>query len=315
MIESEHIFTTAPFKECHASTLVEVDNGEILAAWFGGTREGSNDVGIWLSRRGEEGWSVPEEVAREEEVPCWNPVLFRGPDGQVWLFYKVGVNPRSWSGAMVKSSDGGATWTAQEILPAGLLGPIKNKPIFMSNGEVLHPTSVESYRAWTCWAETMKPDGSAWQRHGPIVFPGNNFGLIQPSAVETSRGTVRAFMRSTRSIGSICAAESEDYGRTWTEAWRTPLPNPNSGIDAVGLESGEIAMVYNHTRDARHPINVALSRDGGDTWGEPRVLDSEPGEYSYPAVIQTSDGLIHTTYTHKRKTIKHCVFPGEWLKG
>jgi predicted neuraminidase len=120
-------------------------------------------------------------------------------------------------------------------------------------------------------------------------------------------------MRSTKLIGSICVADSGDYGRTWTEARRTLLPNPNSGIDAVGLESGDIVIVYNHTRDARHPINVAISHDNGETWGDPRILEDEPGEYSYPAVIQSSDGTIHTTYTYHRKTIKHCSFSEDWL--
>jgi predicted neuraminidase len=313
--ESEHIFQTAPFRECHASTLVEVPSGNLLAAWFGGTREGSNDVGIWLAEMGKGGWSEPREVAREEDVPCWNPVLFRTPDDVVWLFYKVGVNPRSWSGAYVKSVDGGVSWSSPVIMPAGFLGPIKNKPILMSNDEVLHPTSVESYRAWTSWVEIMNVDGSGWERHGPICFPGNNFGLIQPSVVEVSPGKIRAFMRSTKVIGSVCVADSEDYGRTWSDARRTSLPNPNSGIDAVGLECGTIVMIYNHTSDARHPINAAISRDGGETWADSKVLEDKPGEYSYPAVIQASDGMIHTTYTFHRKTIKHCSFTEDWLTG
>ena len=43
------------------------------------------------------------------------------------------------------------------------------------------------------------------------------------------------------------------------------------------------------------------------TWKAAVVLENAPGEYSYPAVIQTSDGLVHVTYTWKRERIKHVV--------
>ena len=54
-------------------------------------------------------------------------------------------------------------------------------------------------------------------------------------------------------------------------------------------------------------MNVAISRDG-KKWQASLVLENGPGEYSYPAVIQTSDGLVHITYTWKRQRIKHVVF-------
>jgi predicted neuraminidase len=314
-LEQEFIFESAPFDQCHAATLAETPGGELLAAWFAGQREGAKDVGIWLSRRGKEGWTDPVEVVSEPETPCWNPVLFQGPDGVTWLFYKVGVNPRAWSGAYLKSGDAGRTWSPPVILPAGLLGPIKNKPIVLSNGEIMCPTSVESYRAWTGWVEVLNPDGTGWERFGPIRLPGLNQGLIQPSLIEPSPGKVRAFLRSTKLIGAICVAESEDFGRTWSPARKTDLPNPNSGIDAVLLDSGRTVMVYNHTTSARSPLNAAISDDQGETWGPPRVLEGEPGEYSYPAVIQTSDEGIHAAYTHQRSRIRHSTFNEDWLLG
>src|SRR5205823_13495597 len=91
----------------------------------------------------------------------------------------------------------------------------------------------------------------------------------------------------------------------------TSLPNPNSGIDAVTLKDGRHLLVYNHTPSGRSPLNVAVSGDGKE-WRAALVLEKEPGEYSYPAVIQTSDGLVHATYTFKRERIKHVVIdPGE----
>jgi predicted neuraminidase len=99
---------------------------------------------------------------------------------------------------------------------------------------------------------------------------------------------------------------SSDGGHTWTPIALTSLPNPNSGIDAVTLSDGRHIIVYNHTTQGRSPLNVAVSRDGR-TWNPGRVLESEPGEYSYPAVIQAADGRVHVTYTWKRRRIKHVV--------
>jgi len=312
----DFIFDHAPFAACHASTIIEAADGSLLAAWFGGTAEGKPDVGIWLSRRAKAGpyapWSPPVEVAREPGVPCWNPVLYRDVENTVWLFYKVGENPLCWTGAYLISRDCGESWSAPVYLPAGLLGPIKNKPIPLSDGALLSPTSVESYRAWACWMERRSPAGE-WSKHGPIVVPDQPMGVIQPTVVETEPRRVIALMRSTQAIGRVCRAVSDDGGRSWSPALPTPLPNPNSGIDAVLLRDGRIALAYNHTTDARTPLNVAVSSDEGLTWSTPVVLESEPGEFSYPAIIQAADGAIHVTYTHRRSRIAHVVTRPEEL--
>ena len=72
------------------------------------------------------------------------------------------------------------------------------------------------------------------------------------------------------------------------------------------LKDGRQLIVYNHTPKGRSPLNVAVSRDG-KAWEAALVLESEPGEYSYPAVIQAADGRIHITYTWKRQRVKHVV--------
>jgi len=60
-------------------------------------------------------------------------------------------------------------------------------------------------------------------------------------------------------------------------------------------------------------LNVAVSRDG-KVWEAALVLESEPGEYSYPAIIQSSDGRVHITYTWKRQRVKHAVVDPAQLK-
>jgi predicted neuraminidase len=312
IISEGFVFERAPFGQCHASTIVQTREGDLLTAFFAGTEEGHGDVAIWLSRGDGSGWSPPSKVAWDEGAPCWNPVLFRDAGEKIYLFYKAGPSPETWSGVYLTSDDDGVNWSQPHHLPAGLLGPIKNKPITMSNGDVICGTSTESYRAWACWVEIMGEGG--WGKFGPIYYEGVNEGIIQPSIVEFSGGVLRMFVRSTQRIGRICSADSSDYGRTWSRATATALPNPDSGIDCVKMRSGAIAMIYNDSTTSRTPLSAAVSADGGRTWTKALDLETGDGEFSYPSVIQATDGRLHAVYTWKRKRIKHIALDNVQLE-
>jgi predicted neuraminidase len=243
------IFERAPFASCHASTIVELAANRLLAAWFGGMREGANDVKIWWSRFDGTRWSAPAVAAEEPGFPCWNPVLFKTDRQTVLLFYKAGRDPMSWSGYVRRSADNAATWSDAEQLPAGLLGPIKNKPIHTDRGVILAGTSVESHRAWTSWVERSTDDGRTWRRFGPIVVPGRPHGNIQPVLFALGEGRILALCRS-RGIGSIVQSDSRDGGETWSPARAIDLPNPNSGFDGVRAANGNLYLVYNHSPNA-----------------------------------------------------------------
>lgn len=313
LISSEFIYEEAPFPECHASTIVE-SKGTLIAAWFGGTREKHPDVGIWLARREGGKWTTPVEVANgvesaDKRYPTWNPVLFQPKKGPLMLFYKVGPNPDAWWGMLMTSEDGGKTWSRPRRLPDGILGPIKNKPVELPNGDLLSPTSTED-QGWRVHFERSSDQGKTWQSTGPIN-DGKEFGAIQPSILFHKDGSLQAMCRSRQ--GNIVETWSKDQGRTWSPLKASVLPNPNSGTDAVTLRDGRQLLVYNHTTTTpgrwggpRSPLNVAVSSDGR-TWQAALVLESEPGEFSYPAVIQTADGLVHITYTWKRKKVRHVV--------
>src|SRR5438270_9779316 len=134
------IFEKAPFPSCHASTVVEVAPGRLLAAWFGGKSEGAADVKVWSSSYDGKAWSAPAVLAEEPGFPCWNPVLFKSKAGTLMLFYKAGPNPMTWTAFARRSPDDGKTWSTAEAFPAGLLGPIKNKPIQRADGAILAGT-------------------------------------------------------------------------------------------------------------------------------------------------------------------------------
>ena len=327
---SEFVFERAPFASAHASTIVETREG-LAAAWFGGTREGAADVGIWVSRRlgslprrspepAEAGWTAPIEVATGVQPdgtrhPCWNPVLFQMPDASLALFYKVGPSPQTWWGMMRTSRDDGHTWSEAVRLPDAILGPIKNKPVRFADGVILAPSSTESPdrpSRWRVHFERSVDSGRSWTTSSAGgIADGRDIDAIQPSILIHPGGRLEAVGR-TRS-GRVFETWSADAGKTWTPMTLAALPNPNSGIDAVTLRDGRQLIVYNHTDRGRSPLNVALSLDG-KAWQAALVLESEPGEYSYPAVIQTSDGLVHITYTWQRQRIKHVVVDPAALK-
>jgi len=318
----EFIYDTAPFPSAHASTIVELSNGDLLAAWFGGTREGNTDVAIWGSRRANGTWSEPFELVRENGTPTWNPVLFHSNDKKLWLYYKFGPNPMSWTGGRLSSSDEGKTWAASEHLPAGLYGPIRAKPLILKNGTIVSGTSVESYRSWAVWIERSEDNGKSWSKFGPITIPpdlyptpkpedvpGSNDrafteGIIQPTIVSLGGKRLRLYARSPPRMGKICVADSNDNGKTWTQARPIDLPNPNAGIDAVRLNDGRIVLVYNHTDSGRTPLNLAVSKDG-ESFRMFYTLENDPGEYSYPAMIQGKNGDLLITYTWNRKKIRY----------
>ena len=310
-IVEEFVFENPPFASCHASTLTQTASGTLLCAYFAGSEEGAQDVGIWLSARDSAGWGAPRLIAKDNEVPCWNPVLFTLPSGEILLFYKVGPRPSTWSGALIRSTDEGKSWSLPEELPAGIIGPAKNKPLLLSKGMLLCGSSIESWHRWGCYIDITPDEGKTWFKSHPINVKDNLFGIIQPTLFFTKEGKLCLLARS-RNVGYICTALSEDEGKTWSMATKTDLPNPNSGIDAVQLKNGQILLVYNHSSNERTPLNLALSDDGGLHWQPFLILENTQGEFSYPSIIQTKDNWVHITYTYNRRLIKHiAINPSE----
>lgn len=321
LIRSEFIFESAPFPECHASTIEETKDG-FVAAWFGGTEERHPDVGIWTSRLIGGKWSTPVEVANgvqdaKTRYPCWNPVLFQPSSGPLLLYYKVGPSPEQWWGMFMTSDDGGKTWSAPKRLPDGIIGPVKNKPIQLPNGDILSGSSTEHHRFRIHFEKS--PDlGKSWRVIGPI-HDGKKISAIQPTFLVHPGGRIQSIGRTSQNY--LFTTESTDGGETWSKISLMDLPNPDAGADAVTLKDGRHLLVYNHSKGrksqwdyGRQVLNVAVSKDGKN-WEAALALESHAdGEYSYPSVIQAKDGLVHVTYTSLRKKIRHAVIDPEKLE-
>lgn len=322
VILSEMIDPSPPYPQAHASTIVQLADGTLAAAWFGGSGEGRPDVSIWFARRLATGWEKPVAVAIGRlkdgtRTPTWNPVLFQPPGGPLRLFYKIGPNPRAWQGMEIVSSDRGWHWSAPHSLPEGILGPIKNKPVALADGSWLSPSSREEgtpeHNRWFLRMERSTDRGTTWRALDPIASP-MGIEAIQPSVLTYPDHRLELVARTRQ--GALAMSWSRDNGISWSPLAAIDLPNPNAGTDAVTLADGRQLIVYNHSAHwpdrpgdgPRWPLNVGLSSDGVH-WRNVLTLEDKPipDGYAYPAVIQSRDGLVHITYTWNRVRIKHVV--------
>lgn len=309
--EREWIFTEKPTDSCHASTVLPLDNGTVVAAWFAGSSESDDDVKILTSVRGTDGkWGEPIRVSADPNVAHWNPVLFQNDDGTITLYFKVGKDTEYWKTYYSVSTDG-KNWAApRELVPgdnSGGRGPVKNKPIRLKNGTILAPGSTELGGKYRCFVDISTDNGKTWSRTPEIDSTFLGFfktPMIQPTLWESKDGSVHMFTRTK--VGKIYRSDSYDGGKTWCSAYPTNLPNNNSGIDLDTDDSGRIFLAYNPVGipGIRTPLVLSVSTDDGKTFTKIKTFERGLAEYSYPAVVVKGD-TIHITYTYERDYIAY----------
>ena len=304
--------TEASTASVHASTVLRLGDGTVLAAWFGGTKEKDSDVRIWVARRTAQGWEKPYSIESAINQAHWNPVLFEKKSGEICLYYKIGEEIKEWKTYVASSFDGGKSFSESRELVEGDIGgrgPVKNKPIYLSNGTLLAPASDETTPEWFAFMDLSEDDGKTWTKVR-IEKPDEPYAkriatMIQPTLWEEPLGEVHALLRTNR--GYAYRTDSKDFGKTWSTAYITTVPNNNSGLDLVKMENGTLALVSNPV--ARHagertPLTLAFSYDNGMTFENVLTLEDHKGEYSYPAIVSQGNKLF-ITYTHQRTTIAY----------
>jgi predicted neuraminidase len=332
IIHSESIPVPQGVRAFHASTIAETIDGSLAVAYYGGSGEGKEDNKIWLtSCTGKERiWMPPVEVASSQEVvkdksvACWNPVLFQLPISKqktmFLLFYKIGDKPKSWSGFFKASYDHGKTWGKAQQLPAGIIGPAKNKPILI-NKRLVCPSSVESWQSWSVWFDVItikallkNSYGEGWQKVGPLCIKDQPYGVIQPTifVVDPRMSTLFAICRTKNTKDHVLyATKSFDGGYHWSPLVPTNLQSNDSGIDGIKLKDGRMLLVYSDCPEGdRSKIDLAVSGDNGKTWMNVGFIEKGEAkdQIGYPSVIQAKDGYVHITYTAQhRREIHHVV--------
>lgn len=296
---------------CHASTVLPLENSDVLAAWFGGTAEGNDDVAIYCAKRTAGKWNAPVKIAVPgKPLPHWNPVLFLRTDGTVCLFFKYGKPIAEWATYVSFSRDGESFSIPRELVPGdvGGRGPVKNKCIRLKDGTVLAPASTEKI-SWRCFTDISHDDGRTFEKSKYVLRPKLGtmpVAMIQPTLWESESG-VHMLVRTNR--GYIYRSDSANGGRSWSKAYKTPLLNPNSGIDLVKLFDGSLVLISNQVGKNwgdRAPLSLMRSVDDGKSFSEFIKLEPQEGdhEYSYPA-IEAVGRRLYITYTYERRTIAY----------
>jgi len=312
------VFAATPeLPSCHAATLTALPDGCLLVAWYAGSREAAPDVAIYGARlsRGSTRWSAPFVLANTPGRPEGNPVLFTDPGGGVWLFY-VTLTGDNWITSWIKlrrSTDGGHTWGAERMLSPEPGWMVRNRPLVLPSGEWLLPAYDE--RDWTSFALISDDQGKTWKPGVRVIAPP---GIIQPAIAPLADGRLLMLLRTGGPGGWVWQAISADGGQTWSQATPTRVPNNNSGLDMIRLGDGRLLLACNPVADSkqRTPLSLFLSDDadkehpGRDTWRRWLHLETAPGEFSYPALLQANDGTIHVVYTHQRTAIAHATIVG-----
>jgi len=313
----EFVFTDAPFAECHAASIAPTDDGGWLAVWFAGSHERHPDVAIWSSHRNPAGyWSAPKRIARAVEEAHWNPVLFKAPDKRMHLWFKTGVSVPQWKTWTQVSDDDGRSWGPARVLvpgDTGGRGPVKNKPIVLSDGAWLAGASTEvrhgdKSETWDIFLDRSTDKGESWKRTPDIACDRRRItghGVIQPTIWESSPGNVHLLCRST--CKRVCRSDSADGGKTWSSVVRTDLPHNNSGIDLARLDDGRLVLCCNPLVGGwplRSPLSLLLSKDNGRKWTRFADLETEKGgEFSYPAIVASGPDEVAVAWTWKRRRI------------
>ncbi|MBS5064328.1 MAG: exo-alpha-sialidase [Hungatella hathewayi] len=338
----EALLPAGGYETAHAPSLLELEEGDMLCAWFAGSFEGSGDVSIVCSRlkNGAKKWEEPCQVSRDMHRSEQNPSLFLGPDKNVWVVYTSqqervpGKDNMQFTSEIrcQRSADGGISWGNYEVM-FGQPGSFCRQPIqILTNGRWIFGnwlcSDSESGLAGNPTVFRISDDeGKTWR----MVEMPESSGYVHANVIELEAGRLTAFMRS-RAADFIYQSESADNGDTWTVPVPTILPNNNSSISALKLRSGRIALAYNPTcaPDAkpgtvswpglRCPVAVALSEDGGMTWPFIRYMEQGEGfagaenrtnnkQYEYPYLMQGRDERLHLVYAYKNRVcIKYMAF-------
>ncbi len=318
---SELIFQKVPGVAAHhASTMTLASNGDLLVAWYGGSYESSDDQSLYLARRrkGQQAWDPPRMLLRNPEQPVGNAVIFTMPDATLWILWgrmeasQPLLAHTGWDATRLMyrtSRDDGHTWSADRKFPMETAGWLpRNLAIRLRDGTLLVPLSDERNHRDLSFFVMTKDNGATWSRSQNI--PNEQSQGEQPAVAQRRNGSLIAFLRTAP---RLLQTESFDGGKTWTQAQTTEFKNPDAAISLCSLTDGNLLLVWNNTEHGRTPLHIAWSKDDGKTWSPPLMLESNPGEYSYPSVMQTPDHKIHVIYTYRRYSVLHAEFTEDWL--
>jgi predicted neuraminidase len=319
-------------KQAHASALVELDNGKLMATWYGGSREGSKDSAIFMAiyNPKQKTWGPEKIIANRQNTgiavqryvkKVGNPVIVRTRNNALHLFY-VSVSIGGWSGSSVNhihSNNNGDSWSnAQRLVSSPFFNVstlVKGEPLLMQDGAIAIPVYHELIG-----------------KFGEMLYFHPNRGVIDKSRISSGRASLQpsvaafdernavSLLRfSGKGKRRIQYAHTNDAGSSWTPMTATNLPNPNAAVSTRCVDSKTLLMAFNNTERGRHDLSLAVSTDRGKHWRTIHQIEYKPSSkieqrFSYPYLIEDRSGVFHISYTWNKKMIRHVSFNREWLK-
>lgn len=315
----------------HGANVLETHDGNLLATWFGGSREGGKDVVLWGAdfSAATQQWSAPRRIIGPAETQAalgryiktvGNSVLVRGTRGELWLYY-VSVSVGGWAGSALNvavSYDEGKSWGQPQRLITSPFFNIstlnKCAPVHYSDGSIGLPVYHEFIGKF---AELLHLDANARVLDKIRITQGRH--SIQPLVLPLDGKRGIALMRDTGpGPGHVLLGRSEDAGQHWTADERTGLFNPDSAVAGLRRPDGSVLLVFNDAPAGRSSLALAVSRDAGHSWKIVRHFEQDSSgksEFSYPYLIRSHDGNMHLLYTWNRKRIRHVAFNDNWVDG
>ena len=124
-------------------------------------------------------------------------------------------------------------------------------------------------------------------------------GLQEPGVVELGDGSLLGWSRTDQ--GAQYSFTSSDQGNIWTAPVASELKSPNGPASIKRLPGSNdlLALFNDHSgrfpfpKGRRNPLVAAISSDGGKTWPQRKLVESDPeGIYHYIAVHFTKDALL-----------------------
>lgn len=316
LFSSTLVFGTVPGAAVHhCSTIAEASNGDLLCLWYGGSYESAEDQALFLARLAKGGcsWGAPERLLWNTTYPPGNAVIFRGTNNDLWIIWGRMESTRplrrggGWDECrlMVRySDDNGTTWSDDAEVPDSFGWLPRNPSLTLNDGTLALPVSGSCDGKGGSALLAFNTATNGWERRG--LIPAGS----QPTVTQRNDGSLLAYMRNQP---RLLMSESSDNGMTWSAPVRSEHKNPGAGAAMTKLRSGRLVLVYNDSETERSPLCVIQSYDDGKTWQDKRILEADYGEYSYPFIIQSTDGTVHVTYTYRRYSIKHTAFNETWL--
>jgi predicted neuraminidase len=318
---SELIFESVPGAPAHhASSMTLTANGDLLVTWYGGSYESSDDEALYMARRrqGSRSWDPPVMLLRQPEQPVGNAVILTMKSGDTWIIWgrmeasQPMLAHTGWDATRLMfrvSRDHGHTWSPDRPFPMETAGWLpRNLAIRLADGSTMVPVSDERNNRDLSFFLMTKDNGVTWTRS--LDIPNQQSQGEQPAAAQRRDGSLIAFLRTSP---RLLKTESFDGGKTWTLAKATDFKNPDAAISICALRNGNLLLVWNNNERGRSPLHIARSTDDGKTWSPPLLLETNPGEYSYPSIMQTPDERIHVIYTYRRYSFMHLEFNEDWL--